>query len=115
MAKVSVQAKHLLIEFGPFEKIGSLSRGIKVPLKDIQSISTSANLDMGILGLRVGGTGVPRMIALGNFRKKGKWIFCSWRKGQQVVILDVAHQRFQKLVIGCDDAESLAKELNSGV
>lgn len=115
MASLSIQGEQFVVQLGFWEKLGGLSKDLTVPISSISKISWSENLDAGVLGIRVGGTGLPRVIALGNFYKKGKTIFSSWRRGQQVLILEIENHRFQKLVLGCEDAASWAKALHSSV
>ncbi|MFM8927500.1 MAG: hypothetical protein ACKOFA_04795 [Rhodoluna sp.] len=84
-------------------------------MSNIKKVSWSAKLNPGELGLRVGGTGMPRVIALGNFYKKGELIFSAWRRGQEVLILEISNHKYMKLVLGCEDASNFAKELNARV
>jgi hypothetical protein len=38
-----------------------------------------------------------------------------WVSGQQAVILDLKTGPYQKVIIGCSDANALAKELTAGM
>jgi membrane-bound inhibitor of C-type lysozyme len=38
-----------------------------------------------------------------------------WTRGQQALILDLKSGPYQRMIIGCDNAEALAKELTTGV
>jgi hypothetical protein len=64
-----------------------------------------------IKGWRAPGTGVPRLIAYGTFRRSSGKDFVAVRRGQRAVRLTLARQEFSALMIGTADPDSLARDL----
>ena len=115
VAKVTVAGDTLQIELGFWERIGSLSRNFTIKLSDITGVEAVQKVALDIFGYRVAGTALPRVVILGHFRKSKKRVMVYWVRGQQAVILDLKTGPYQKVIIGCSDANALAKELTASV
>jgi hypothetical protein len=65
-------------------------------------------------GLRAPGTGVPGLVALGTWRRRGGKDFVAVYRKQAAVIVDVRPGRgFRRLIVGVGDPEGKAAELRS--
>jgi len=113
MAKVFISGEKLRIELGFWESVGALAKSFSIPLSDISRVKFSETLAFGDLGWRVGGTAIPRTIALGHFRNKKRRIFAAWKKPQKVAFIYLDNHKFDILVIGADSA--LVEKLSSRV
>lgn len=115
MPQVEIHGSTLNVIMSFWERVGSLSSNITVPLNSVIHATDDPSFIHHGLGFRTGGTGMPGFIAEGHFRKKGDRIFANWRRGEQVVVIDLHGQKWDKLAIGCRDAKALATQINSAV
>ena len=115
MPSITLTGSTLNVEMSFWERVGSLSSNISVPLTAVVHATDDPTFIRHGLGLRVGGTGMPGFIAEGHFRKNGNRIFANWRRGEQVVVIDLQGQKWDKLAIGCPDAKALATQINTAI
>lgn len=115
VAKVFVVDGSLKIELGFWERLGSFSRNQSIKLEDISEFSHMEKVSMSIFGYRVIGTGLPGVIVMGHYRKAKKRMMVYWVRGQQALILDLKKGPYKRIIIGCADARSLAKEISLAV
>ena len=115
MAKIYVSEARLHVDLGFWETSGSFSKNLSIPIEDIVSVEKTEKLDFNILGLRVGGSAIPFVFAYGHYRKNKKRIFSVWKKPQQVLILTLENQRFEKLVLGVTNADAISEQLGTRV
>lgn len=115
VARLAIIGNALQIELGFWERLGSLSKNQKIKLSDIQNVEAVEDVKMRIFGNRVVGTGLPKVVVLGHFRKDKKRMMVYWVRGQQAVVIALKSGPYQRMIIGCSDAKALAKELTLGV
>lgn len=113
MSTISLDQGNLIVNLSFWEKIGGLSGNIIVPLSHVRGATDDPSFIKHGLGFRSGGTGFPGLIAEGHFRKNGDRLFASWRKGDQVVVIELEGEKWDRLVIGCKDASSLTQLINN--
>jgi hypothetical protein len=114
MAKLEIKADRLHVKFGVMGALASLRLPFSVPL----SVVRGATVDPGIvkvLGVRSPGTAFPFVIAAGTYYSKGERQFVDWRAGQEAIVIQLDHEYWQRLIIGCTNAEELAQQINRSV
>jgi hypothetical protein len=115
VAKLTITKDTLQIELGFWERLGSFSRNTTIQRSDITEVGHMEKVSLSIFGYRVIGTALPKVVLLGHFRKSKKRMMVYWTRGQQALILDLKSGSYQRMIIGCDNAKALAKELTTGV
>ena len=115
MAKVIVGKQNLRVEIGFLEAFQSLQRSFEISLERVRGATEDSQYIQSGLGLRSPGTGLPNMIAKGNYRKKGERIFALWHRGQETVVVELKNSKWDRLVLGCDNAKALAEEINRAI
>ena len=115
MSTLVLTGSTLEVHMSFWERVGSLSSNISVPLTAVAHATDDPTFIRHGLGFRTGGTGMPGFVAEGHFRKNGNRIFANWRRGEQVVVIDLQGQNWDKLAIGCADAKALATEINTAI
>ena len=115
MPHVVLTRSTLDVQMSFWERVGSLSSNISVPLTAVVHATDDPSFIRHGLGFRTGGTGMPGFIAEGHFRKNVNRIFANWRRGEQVVVIDLQSQKWDKLAIGCSDAKALATQINTAI
>jgi hypothetical protein len=114
VADITAEHGDLIVHLSPWEKIGALSGDVRVPQAAVRRVRISSRPLAEIRGLRVVGTGLPRVIALGTWRRRrGRKDFAAvYRKREGVVIdLDERMARYSRLIVSVHDAEATMTKL----
>ena len=114
MAEIQIQDTGIRVKLSFWEKLGSLKGDLFIP---VTSLRGSVEADSGwkrSLGARVPGTYVPGLAIYGTYRGKNK-DFVAWRKGQQVLQLNLSGKPYSRVFIGVQDAAALADEINDAL
>ena len=119
MAEVLILDSSIKVKMSFSETIGALQRSFEIPLQNVRGATTDNSYikpgwENG-LGFRSPGTGFPGLIAEGTFRKNGQKVLSLWRRGQQVVVIELANSKWDRLVIGSNDADDLTLRLNAAL
>lgn len=115
MAIVTVKNNSLEVQIGLVESIQALQKSFSVPLSSVRGATADPSFIKDGLGIRSPGTGFPGLIAKGNFYKKGDRQLSLWQKGQEIVVIELNGSKWDRLVLGCDDANSLVHEINTAI
>lgn len=115
MPEIVLTSSTLEVKMSFWERVGSLSSNFSIPLTAVVHATDDPSFIRHGLGFRVGGTGMPGFIAEGHFRKNGNRIFANWRRGEQVVVIELQGQKWDTLALGCIDAKALATQINTAI
>jgi hypothetical protein len=115
MAKVSMTNDRLVVTIGVLEAIQALQGSFTVPLRNVRGATEDPNYIRSGLGLRSPGTGLPGLIARGTFRKIGEKVLSLWGHNQQIVVVELNDSKWDRLVLGCDNAKKLARLINEAI
>lgn len=116
MAKVTIKNDRLQVSIRPFEAVQALQGTFSVPLTRVLGATEDPNfIRAGSLGIRSPGTGLPGVIARGTFRKSGERTLSLWSRNQEIVVIQLIDHKWDRLIIGCDDAKSLVALINSAL
>jgi hypothetical protein len=115
MAKVSMTNDRLVVTIGVFEAIQALQGSFTVPLRNVRGATEDPNYIRSGLGLRSPGTGLPGLIARGTFWKIGEKVLSLWGHNQQIVVVELNDSKWDRLVLGCDNAKKLARLINEAI
>ena len=115
MATLTIEGNALRISLGPFEKILALQGSFRIPISKVKGATDDSNYISSGLGIRAPGTGFPGLIAKGRFHKQGQRVLVLWRRGQQTVVVELSDSKWDRIVLGCDDAKLVAKSINRAV
>jgi hypothetical protein len=112
--QIIVTASDLIVDLSKLEELASLTKSLSIPRGSI----TSARIDEAVLkhlGFRAPGTGLPGVIAAGTFYKQGDRQFVYWHKGETAIVIELEHEKYDRLVIGLDSAtaEEVVAQLNA--
>jgi hypothetical protein len=115
MAKVAIIGKNLQVSIGILETIQALQGSFSVPLKSIRGATVDPDYIKAGLGFRSPGTGFPGLIAKGTFRRHGQKVLSLWKRGQEVVVIELADGKWDRVLLGCKDAKSITNEINLAI
>ncbi len=113
MAKITITSTSMRVNLTAFEALRALQGSFEVPLGKIRGATDDSGYLKEGLGLRSPGTGFPGLIAEGTFRRDGQRTLSLWRKGQEIVVVELADSKWDRVLIGCTDAKMLAEQINS--
>lgn len=116
MAKVTIKDDHLQVSIGAFEAVQALRASFGVPLACVMGATEDPNfISAGGLGFRSPGTGLPGVIARGTFRKPGEKTLSLWGRNQEIVVIQLTNHKLDRIIVGCEDAKSLAAIINNAI
>lgn len=107
MASIDVHGDQAIIRLAPLEKIGAFHGDIRVPQSAIRNVRVSTEPFTELHGGRALGTGVPRVVALGTWRRRGRKEFVAIYRRRPAVIIELDHDqsRFERLVVSVSEPE----------
>lgn len=116
MAKVTIKNDRLHVSIASFEALQALRTSFAVPLSCVMGATEDPTfISSGGLGFRSPGTGLPGVIARGTFRKPGEKTLSLWGKGQEIVVIQLTNHKWDRLVVGCENAKSLVAMINNAI
>lgn len=116
MAKVTIKNDSLQVSIGAFEALQALHGSFSVPLSCVVGATEDPNfIRAGSLGIRAPGTGLPGVIARGTFWKSGDRTLSLWGRNQEIVVIQLSNHKWDRLVVGCNDAKSLVTLINDAL
>lgn len=114
MATVKIDGSNLVIIMSTWEKILTYKGDIVIPLANVQGATEDSTFMNDSLVFRTrGAIGVPGLFSYGVFAKKGDRIFTSWRRGQNVLVIELKNQKWNRLALGSSFAKQLAKVITA--
>ena len=116
MARLAVQGDRIVLHLSRLERIGGMIGGdIAAPLDAVAAVRVASNPSPELRGIRSPGTGWPGVIALGHRRAKGVHDFAAVYHNRPAVVIELDGQRFDRLVVSCDDPEAVAAEISAAI
>ena len=114
MARVSINPANLRVELTPGEAFWGFHKSLTVPGKQVVGAQALGKGWWKTLGMRIG-TGLPGVMIAGTFIRKGDWAYVSWTRGKQVLQINLSGNKYSRILLGVDDAEALAEEINTAI
>jgi hypothetical protein len=118
MATIDLTPQTLTVRFTTAEHVGGLIRDITVPRSAVTSVAVEADGIRAVGGLRAPGLALPGRRKVGTWRGLGdqpRRTAVSVARGEAAVRITLAGQKFDQLLIGTTDAESVAGTLGARV
>ena len=114
MARIAVEGDRVVVHLSALERLGGMVGGdISVPLSAVQAVRVAQDPWTELRGMRAPGTGWPGLIALGHRRGAAIHDFAAVYRHDPAVVVELAGERFDRLVISCDDPSAVAAEIEA--
>ena len=111
MAQIKLTDTGIAIKLSIWEKIGSVHRDFFIPVTSVRGASAADAGWKRTLGLRIPGTYLPGLAVYGTYLRRSK-DFVAWKRGQQVLQLNLSGKPYTRVFIGVHDAAALAEQIN---
>lgn len=115
MATLHTTSRTLTVSLSPAEKVLGLLRDVEVPLSAVRDAAVVPDGLAAARGVRAPGLGLPGRRKIGTWRRPGEKTLVSVRRGQPAVRVRLAGQRFDTLLVGTDDAATVAATVAAGL
>jgi len=115
MATLQIDDDVLRIRFTRGEKALGILRDVDLPLSHVSAVDVVADGLSAATGLRAPGYALPWRRKLGTWRRRGHKTLVDTRRDQPAVRLLLRDHRYDEMLLGRDDAESLAAALRAYV
>lgn len=111
MASLTRNSDNLKLTFDTADKVLGLVGDLTIPLEAITSITVTDDPFAAVKGLRAPGLALPGRIRIGTWRSPGSKLLVAARNRQTSIVLTLQGQTHSRVVVGTDNATSLAEEL----
>ena len=111
MAMITTTPRALRVTLSRTEKVVGLLRDLEVPRSAVTSVEVVPDGLSATSGLRAPGLALPGARRIGTWRGRGEKTLVSVRRDQPAVRVRLAGQRFTTLLVGTDDAATVAGAL----
>lgn len=115
MPRLELTDDTLCVHLAAWEKLAALRGDLRVPLGRVRGATEDDGFGGSALGLRLPGTHIPFVLSAGTFFKKGDRQFVCTRRTLQTIVIELAGDRWTRLVIGVSDAHGAAARINAAV
>ena len=113
MARLALEGDRIVLHLSRLERIGGMVGGdIAAPLDAVTAVRVASDPSRELRGMRAPGTGWPGVIALGHRRGNGVHDFAAVYHNRPAVVVELDGQRFDRLVVSCDDPEAVAAAIS---
>lgn len=112
MARLAVDGSELTLALNPMERLGAMHGSVRVPVANIAAVDVSNPVWGEIQGMRMPGTGLPGVIALGTWRYNGGKDFVAVY-GRSGVVVTLTGSEWNRLLVSSRAPRRLCQEINS--
>ncbi|MBI3792470.1 MAG: hypothetical protein HY275_16535 [Gemmatimonadetes bacterium] len=116
MVTVTRAGDRLRFEIEGFDKVLALKGALELPLAHV----TGARVDPAAAkgwwhGVGLGGTIVPGVVTAGTFYEKGRMAFYDVHHADHAIVVELANDDYDRLIVEVRDPEGTAKMINAAV
>lgn len=115
MPLLELTKEELIVNLSGWEALAAFQGTIRIPLAHVRGATEDEGFRGGELGLRAPGTGIPGMLSAGTYYKSGDSQFAFITRGTHPVVIELKHEKWDRLVLGVDDPRQAAAEINAAV
>jgi len=116
MIEISIEGDRVAFEVEGWDQLWSLRSRLEIPLAHISGARVDTQPAMGwFQGLKLAGTDLPNLFRAGTYYQDGGLVFWDVRHPEKTIVVDLNHERYQKLVIEVEDPEAAVTRINNAV
>lgn len=111
MADLVIDDDTVTISLSVAERVEALHGDLTIPRSAITGVHQVPDGMREVHGLRMPGTGLPGVILVGTFREKSRTTFAVCHGQRPAVVLDVAGQPYDRVVVTVEDPADAVSRL----
>jgi hypothetical protein len=116
MVKVSIQDSRVIFDVQGLHKVWAFKNRLEIPLAHIKRVHADPNIARaGWKGVRMPGTHLPGVIVAGTFYRGKKRSFWDVSRSERAIVVELADERYDELVIEVDNPSAEVERLESRV
>lgn len=110
MVSVKRNYNSVIFEVKGWDKVFAFKSSLEIPVEHIVAVYAAPNIEMNFLdSIKLLGTSIPKVFRAGTFYQQNEIIFWDVHNTENVIIIELEHEHFKKLVIEVDNpAEAIA-------
>lgn len=113
MVTVDIRGVELSVKISGWDAVWALKRSLRMPLANVAGARVEAVA--GKPGWKLIGTGIPRGLAAGLFRKQGQTSFWVAHQQAPALVIDLRNERYARLVLQVDNPQEVADRINAAI
>lgn len=114
MARLLVEGSDLVVALSVLEKLGALRGDVRVPVSAVRSADAEARPWAELRGIRLAGTGIPGVVALGTrYSRSGRNFAALYGRGPAVRVELGTESPFSRLLVSMADAQTTAAQIRA--
>jgi len=116
MVEIKIETDKVVFGVEGWDQLWSLRSRLEIPLTHIKGAHSDPHPAMGwFQGFRLAGADLPNWFRAGTFYQDGGLVFWDVRHPENTIVVDLEHERFQKLIIEVADPVTAANQINSAL
>jgi len=115
MARVTVDGGDLVVDVEGMDKLWALKSRLTIPLANVRGATADPGIVREGKGIRAPGTYLPGVIVAGTFHDDGERVFWDVHDSAKAVVIQLADERYSRLIIEVADPSSTVDLIESAV
>ncbi len=112
MADLLREGDTIVLRLSPLEKVEGVHGDINVPVSAVESVEIVDDIIHAVHGIKMPGTRVPGLFAMGTFVSRGGAAFAIvHHQNKRGVRIHLNGTTYNELIVGLDDPESVVNSL----
>jgi hypothetical protein len=116
MVTLNIEGSTLILEVQGWDKLWAMKSRLEISLAHIKGVHIDPDLKIGWYGgLKMPGTEIPSVFRAGTFYVQNDWVFWDVRHPEQAIIIDLADERYAKLIVEVQDPQIAVQQLQDAL
>ncbi|MEP6682078.1 MAG: hypothetical protein ABJA35_02415 [Parafilimonas sp.] len=110
MVSVKRNYDSIIFEVNGLDKIFAFKSSLEIPVTHIVTVYAAPDIEMNFLdSIKLLGTSIPHIFRAGTFYQHNEMIFCDVHNTENVIVIELEHEHFKKLVIEVENPAEAIK------
>ncbi len=112
---VRIENDEVVLELHGVDEILSIKRTMRIPFKNILSVSTEEVSWDTFKAMKIAGADIPHHVKDGIFLSKEGMMFFEMHHPESCITINIDHERYKKVVFEVEDKESAATMIRNAM
>lgn len=113
MPTLELTDRELIVHLCWWEILAAVHGSLRIPLANVRGATEDPGYSAADMGLRAPGTYLPGIIAAGTYYHQGDRQFVYVTRRSHPVVIELAGERWARIVVGVADARGTAARINA--